>query len=607
MAGQLGIGIATFTQFAGQSIYSGAFGPANRDITRVVNQLHPNVVGGFDLGARCFNLNLCTLEFWKEHAAYDGINLENMGWEDTMYSRLSDNKIDLNPAPFNDTLTMMEKLAVSAKNVPSIDEAHVLFNRELITDALYSYILTANLEGEFQLANQYKELRFEVPSVSDLVQFAVKDCWNPQIVETFQYHLEYPLEIEKFLAWQGLHGKTDTGIPVGGTNNDGTPRVGLATWGDLYWWSHWQLPSPSQCFEMFHRFYLVSDYGPSPEVTPLNFFGQGELDLFLKTADYPPYWRQRLTDIAFMPLTRVDIRRMYQLGVIVEDGDLYHAYRAIGYNDRNAKLLLLFTKRQALGALKDISGLTFKELEKMYLEGIIGREETAFRMTGLGYDEGQVGQYLIVLDQRQSFDMVQRRKKIIKRGFMTGLIDSQVAYNALATLGLQTRWIEQTMIEWQGELLANHKRLGAMKLVEGFKKGFVNEVELARALGNLGYLPPEVKLMIDLAKFDLLAMQQRGLDRVLKERQKQIDAIKKAEQQAIATQAKNASQQATAIAKQAKEFRTLQNKAYTDKNIVNFYKGGFITIEQVVLILSERGWDATAIEAWIETYLFPKQ
>ena len=41
-----------------------------------------------------------------------------------------------------------------------------------------------------------------------------------------------------------------------------------------------------------------------------------ELDMLLRAQDVMPFWRDRLTAIAYRPLTRVDVRRMYKQGVL---------------------------------------------------------------------------------------------------------------------------------------------------------------------------------------------------------------------------------------------------------------------------------------------------
>ena len=82
------------------------------------------------------------------------------------------------------------------------------------------------------------------------------------------------------------------------------------------------LPSIGQGFEMLHR-RVIED---------------ADLDLLLRALDVMPFWREKLKDISYNPLTRVDVRRMHRIGVLEEEG-VFNAYLDVGYNEENAQLM----------------------------------------------------------------------------------------------------------------------------------------------------------------------------------------------------------------------------------------------------------------------------
>ena len=93
------------------------------------------------------------------------------------------------------------------------------------------------------------------------------------------------------------------------------------------WAAHWELPSPTQVYEMLHRGKLPSGIS---------------VEDYLKSADYAPVWRQSLVDISYNPITRTDAKRMYKLR-----GDfdaLVQNFRNNGYNEQDAKDLAEFTR-----------------------------------------------------------------------------------------------------------------------------------------------------------------------------------------------------------------------------------------------------------------------
>ncbi|GAG78096.1 unnamed protein product, partial [marine sediment metagenome] len=87
-------------------------------------------------------------------------------------------------------------------------------------------------------------------------------------------------------------------------------------------------PSPQQGFDMLHRGVISDD----------------ELNMLLRALDVMPFWRDKLTQIAFRPLTRVDVRRMYKQGVLTET-EVYESYLIAGYNEQNAERMAEFTVR----------------------------------------------------------------------------------------------------------------------------------------------------------------------------------------------------------------------------------------------------------------------
>ncbi|GAH07016.1 unnamed protein product, partial [marine sediment metagenome] len=54
-------------------------------------------------------------------------------------------------------------------------------------------------------------------------------------------------------------------------------------WSQRYWAAHWSLPSASQGFEMLHR----------------GIINQSDLNMLLRALDVMPFWREKLTGIAY--------------------------------------------------------------------------------------------------------------------------------------------------------------------------------------------------------------------------------------------------------------------------------------------------------------------
>lgn len=188
----------------------------------------------------------------------------------------------------------------------------------------------------------YKELAYQIPPVADIITMAVREAFTPAIAARFGQYQDLPSE---FVEWVGKKGLSKD-------------------WAERYWAAHWSLPSPQQGFEMLHR----------------GVIGIDDMNMLMRALDIMPFWRDKLIQIAYRPLSRVDVRRMFALGVLNVNG-VRKAYTDIGYNDENANLMTEFTVRYTEGIKERTEAAATKaeERAKETKETAIQKEEEAAR------------------------------------------------------------------------------------------------------------------------------------------------------------------------------------------------------------------------------------
>jgi hypothetical protein len=185
-----------------------------------------------------------------------------------------------------------------------------LWNRGEIAEAdVERGLRQSNLKPEW--FETFKALRYFIPSVSDLVRFAVREVFTPSIRSEYGLDDDFPADFEREGAKRGLSG----------------------VWARAYWAAHWELPSIEQGYRMLHR----------GEIT------EAQLDTLLRTKDVMPYWRERLKAIAHLVPGRVDLRRMFRAGTIDRSGVL-EGYKRLGYTPEDAELLTTFAEDEARDA-----------------------------------------------------------------------------------------------------------------------------------------------------------------------------------------------------------------------------------------------------------------
>ncbi len=247
-----------------------------------------------------------------------------------------------------------------------------------------------------------------IPPPTDLIRMAVREAFSPEIAEKFGQYEDYPAAFTEWAVKQGI-------------NED---------WAKRYWAAHWDLPSPTMGFEMLHRGIIDTD----------------EVKLLLRALDVMPFWREKLIQLSYNPITRVDVRRMYRLGVLTRE-QVAERYQQLGYNPADAELLTQFTERYEGGTSEEddiqIRYLTRSVYEKAFNRGIIDRDDLKSRLIGMGFMEDDA-ELLVVLQEFNlevdsiSWDLPTYTKnmvKMIKTAYQRSLLFRGEAAELLQSMG----------------------------------------------------------------------------------------------------------------------------------------------------------------------------
>ncbi len=280
-------------------------------------------------------------------------------------------------------------------------ELVVWWLRDIIDDEAFK----VGLQRQGWIQEDIDRLRiaaFFIPPVQDLITMSVREVFTPDVAERFGQFEDFPPEFVKQAKKQGLSEE----------------------WAKNYWAAHWALPSVNMGFDMLHRG-VIDD---------------NDLSLLLRATDVMPFWRDKLIQISFNPLTRVDIRRMHKVGVLTEE-EVNRAYLDVGYNDVNAKRLTDFTLRLNGAAGDDneatLSELTRSNVLRFYNDAVVDRD-TAINVllsTGLSQDAAE----LFILSADLSIQADERKDAIdtIVERVKGGIIDFDQAQDDLNRLGLE--------------------------------------------------------------------------------------------------------------------------------------------------------------------------
>lgn len=291
-----------------------------------------------------------------------------------------------------------------------------------------------------------------IPPVPDLIAMAVREAFSPEIAERFGQFEDFPAPFAEAAAKQGISEE----------------------WAQRYWAAHWALPSIQMGFEMVHRDVISTD----------------DLNLLLRAQDVMPFWRDKLTQIAFSPLTRIDIRRMHKVDVLTEE-EVNRAYHDIGYSDLNAERLTAFTLRlnapKAREDVDELAKLTRASVLGFFEDGIIDATRARSLLLDLGVSEQATD--LFIGAKEADLERVDRKEQIqlIIDQQRAGILKFEEAQDKLAGLGLETREQERAITKLLREKAQVTQIPPRGSLDKMFKAQVINREEYLATLELRGY------------------------------------------------------------------------------------------------------------------------
>ena len=310
----------------------------------------------------------------------------------------------------------------------------------------------------------YKTLAYQIPPIADIITMAVREAFTPAIAARFGQYEDFPPDFGKYAAMKGLD----------------------EDWAKRYWAAHWSLPSPQQGFQMLHR----------------GVIDQAQLDMLLRALDVMPFWRDKLTAIAYRPLTRVDVRRMYKQGVLNER-EVFESYLEQGYAEKNAQRMAEFTVKQTLASL---SKFTSSDIVKAFAGRMISASDAKSLLRSIDI-RTEDAQYIIsTAEYKREWAFTDQQIAGIRNMYKKRVYDVNRARDKLGRLNLPSDQINVLMEQWYYEkaeeldatwTLAQTLKFLKRKLIsteratqELYLLGYDTE-HIAIYLKDIKWLPPE--------------------------------------------------------------------------------------------------------------------
>lgn len=284
-----------------------------------------------------------------------------------------------------------------------------------------------------------------IPGPADLFHLVAKEAFEPDMIAKMGLDDEFPVEQVEWLKKQGVSEE----------------------WARKYWYAHWEQPSIEMGFEMLHR--GIIDYDT--------------LDMLFRTVEIPPFWREKLTKIAFNPFTRVDARRMHDLGVL-KDHELVKVYMDQGYDEWHAERMADFTIRYNRQHEKE---LTKAQIITGYKEKLMTKNDALDLLMQLDYKEAQAEYLLLLEDYKEAKDLQDDLIDNIKDRYQNNLFTDFEARAKLNELNLPAVQVDVLMDKWKIKRFEDRKLPSKSDLDKMVKARIINEDTYRLEMQKLGY------------------------------------------------------------------------------------------------------------------------
>lgn len=344
--------------------------------------------------------------------------------------------------------TVIEK---TAENVIDINNLYLLLWRGEISQNGFTDRLQ-DIGYNSDDANKLFELSKIIPPLQDVIQFAVKDVFDPEAVRIGDLFADLPTELLEIGHKQGL---SDEFLK-------------------FYWGAHWRLPSVQMGFEMLHRDVIESDI----------------LKSLMKSQDIAPGWRQPLMDISFRPLTRVDVRRMHAMGALSTD-QVTKAYKDLGYDEENAQLLtdftVLLTESSGKNIADELTGLTKSNILSFFRRGMLDSDSASTMLESMGV--GSAAASALIENEQIKLDLKKRDQIVddIIRDTKTGEIDFTEAQRRFEGLGATDLEELEFNNKLERAVLSRDKLPSVDQIKAMLKSGYLSDDESIQTMERLGY------------------------------------------------------------------------------------------------------------------------
>lgn len=318
----------------------------------------------------------------------------------------------------------------------------------------------------------------QLPPSSDLVRFMGRDAADEELVRKLgmddEFTDKYQGQLKKWAEQQGVSEE----------------------YMRFNWRSHWRIPSPTQLYQMLHRFrHLDRD---NPLYTDRQLIKQA-----LAQDDVLPFWQDRLVDISYLPINRTTALQAYVIDAINEQ-QLREITWAEGYNDDDTEILMRLANLQKARRKADEQSLpTVADAVRRFKKGSISRPVAEEWIRRRGYQDADAKTAMDAAEEELKADQREREIAAIRERYRHGEFTQNEAVEQLVPVVGFLDQANRIVDEWAAQLRVKGKYFTAYRLCKYVRQGLITLDDMWNRLVRLGYTEADANILVGSCRSDI--------------------------------------------------------------------------------------------------------
>jgi hypothetical protein len=456
--------------------------------------------------------------------------------------------------------------------------------------------------------DDYKKLVQQLPPPSDAIRFAVRDAFDPKKSGRAEMMKEFNEQVglrELFEA-VGLRKYTI---------NDATGKPLEVDVPFLYWLASYDEISPTQSFEMLHRFrenrvkrYGIPD-GRGGTVYP-RVYTMADVNSLLKEKDYNPKDRTELAAISYRLPGRIDVKNFYKRSAFgkplgregfdrtdpanpiprgVAEVEMRERFRDMGYAEPDANVqawdaaVSLDEQRGRRGVARQL-----RVICTQYSQGMIGREDAVRQSTPLVGGREEAERVVLLCNAEYAARDVAFALQGIRKKYLTGERNKDQTRTLLTRVGVRGERIDSFLRTWDYQREVRTREVTAQQILQWFTQKIIKGNEAVDRLVNLKYDKEDARRMVRVAELGDLARTAKEVERAENAARRQRDKVRSRQEREVREQERL----------QVQRFNKFLS-AFSDKNLKAWWEQGLIEPVEIRNVLILKGWRELEADRWL--------